>query len=224
MDMIHTILSNRIFNRYAVLYATIIAALILLSTIGFISWDIYQDNKKKKADYAKPTQVINTQSVKAYRVNDIVSAHLFGDPTVVKNTVKAAPKTTLDLTLQGILSADNSQMARAIIAVSKGKGKLYKVGEKIEKTSVTIKEIRAYEVLLNRNGTTESLPLIKKSSSGNRSIAAYNEQNQNSASNNRRQSSQQKSAPPPPRTAEPRAIKKPNFRGLDKALEKMGEI
>lgn len=223
MDMIHTILSNRTFNRYAVLYATILAAIILLLTIGSIGWHIYQSHQSKKADYQSSAPTTATQPVRTYRVNDIVSAHLFGDPTKAAQAVKAAPKTTLDLTLQGILSADNPEMARAIIAVSKGKGQLYQVGEKIEKANAKVKEIRTSEVLLDRNGAVESLPLIKKTSSGNRSIVAYNDQSSPNSVGSR-QNSAAKKAPTPPRTAQPRAIKKPNFRGLDKALEKMGEI
>lgn len=225
MDMIHNILSNRIFNRYAVLYATIIAALILSITIATITWHIYEDYQNKKADYLIQPPAVNNQPIKTYRINDIVSAHLFGDPTVVKQLVKHAPETTLDLTLQGILSADNPETARAIIAVSKGKGKLYHIGEKIEKTNVEIKQINTHEVLLNRNGSIESLPLIKKSSSGNRSIVAYNETNSNN--DNLQSTAPQKTAPAPPRTATPRAIKRPNpqsFKGLDKALEKIGEL
>ena len=224
MDMLNNILSNRIFNRYAVFYATIIGVLVFIWTIASIGWHLYQNYQDKKEDYTA-APIVSSQQVSNYRVNDIISAHLFGDPSVAKRAVKAAPKTTLDLTLQGILSADDSKMARAIIAVSKNKAKLYHIGEKIDKTNVVIKEIRANEVLLNRNGAIESLPLIKKSSSGNRSIVAYSEASKEKQSN--AQQGPKTAAPAPPRTATPRPIKKPNarnFRGLDNALKKMGEI
>lgn len=107
--------------------------------------------------------------------------------------------------------------------------KLYSIGESIEGANVSIEDIKVSEVLLNRNGAIESLPL-KKSQGGGDSIISYATGRSGqisqlrtaataSASNLSRASQKPRSA-----NGQRRKIKKPNFSGLDRALQKMGEI
>ena len=144
--------------------------------------------------------------------------------------MKKAPKTTLNLTLQGILWATDANIARAIIMTGKKKSELYSVGEAIKGAQASVKEIRDGEVLLDRNGTTESLPLLKKTSSGNRQVISFSDPvrgkliSSNTAARrviqrNQPVQARKKGAGPPSKK-----IRKPNFSGLDKALKKMGDL
>ncbi len=212
--------------------ATAGALLCLLLVLVSMGWNVYKQSQVRHSNYQPREIAVQANSRRnAYRVNDIVAANLFGDPSP-RVVVKKAPKTTLNLTLQGILWASESSMARAIIQTGKKASELYSVGESIKGASASVKEIRAGEVLLDRNGATESLPLIKQTSSGNRQLVTYNDPAQAATSrpvarkltqrsrNMTRPVTQKKRAP----NGAPRKVRKPNFSGLDRALKKMGEL
>lgn len=212
--------------------AWLLAILLLLISLAKVVWTAYSQSKIRQANYQvqdiTPADQSNRQ---LYQVNEIISANLFGDPTP-RVVVKQAPKTTLDLTLQGILWASDAGMARAIIMTGKKKSELYSVGEEIKGAGASVKEIHHHEVLLNRNGATERLPLIKSTANGNRELISLNEQGGNRAGSPLASSdanaalqnvNQVKSRALAPNGA-PRKIRKPNFSGLDRAIKKMGEL
>lgn len=236
MQLINAISNNRFANKHGLKIAWALAVMSLFWLVVSAGLNIRAQMAIKSANYAEqilPKAAKNKQA--NYRASDIVSANLFGDPNS-RPVVKKAPKTTLDLTLQGILWASDSSMARAIIMSGKKRSKLYSVGESIEDAGASVKEIRDGEVILNRNGAAESLPLIKKTASGNRQLITYSapadRSNVSSASNSLARTEKTNSiqdirrSSPKPRSAnkEPRKIRKPNFSGLDRALKKMGEI
>lgn len=209
-----------------------VAIVCLFLALTRIGWTAYSQRQIKLGNYQPQTiQPIIKRSGPSYRINELVSANLFGNPNPVK-VVQQAPKTTLDLTLQGILWASDPSLARAIIQSGKKKSELYSIGESIKGAGASIKEIRNGEVLLDRSGATESLPLIKQTKSGNREIVSFSTPDQshiiNAVADTRpsvpasegRTNTRQAVAP----NATPRKIRKPNFSGLDKALKKMGEI
>jgi type II secretion system protein C len=211
-----------------------LAVVCLLLAISKIAWSGYTQIKLKEENYkAQTIPPISKATKPTYNINDVVSANLFGDPAP-KVVVEKAPKTTLDLTLQGILWATDSNLGRAIIMSGKRKSELYSVGDTIKGAGASVKEIREGEVLLNRNGATESLPLQKKAVSGNREIISFSSPNpaeenvrplvevSNNSSNQR--SIQAAASKPRAENGAPRKIRKPNFSGLDRALKKMGEI
>lgn len=233
MDLLNTISNHRLWNKYSVQIVWALAILVLLLALSRIGWSVYTQSKTKTANYQQQQVAPIRQAARpSYRVNDIVSANLFGDPSP-KVVVTKAPKTTLDLTLQGILWASESGMARAIIMSGRRKSELYSVGESIKGAGASIKEIRDDEVLLNRNGATESLPLVKKTTSGNRQIISFADAQpqvttvstvSSSRASTATQALEQLQAKPQSPNGKPRKIRKPNFSGLDRALKKMGEI
>jgi type II secretory pathway component PulC len=227
MDLFKTISNNRLWNKHGTRIVWLLACLTLLIAVSRIGWTGYSQAKIKNVNYQ--TQNIDPlvkSSTRLYRVDEIVSANLFGDPAP-KIIVKQAPKTTLDLTLQGILWASDSTQARAIIRSGQKSSELYSVGEDIKGAGASVKEIRDGEVLLNRNGATESLPLLKKTSSGNQPLITYVDQTEvielgsNTRTLKRNASKPESSAAS---NATPRKVRKPNFSRLEKALRKMGEI
>ncbi len=233
MELLNTISNSLIWTRHGVKIVYGVSILFLLLSTSSIAWNIKTQHQTKTANYAKQSIApIENRPKHTYRVNDIINANLFGNPNPAP-VVRVAPKTTLDLTLQGILAASNTAMARAIIVSGKRNSKLYSVGESIQGAGVSIEEIKTSEVLLNRNGAIESLPLkkLKGSKGSSHSIISYTDGgsgqiSQPSLQTASARSSQVSRSNRKPRSAngQPRKIKKPNFSGLDRALQKMGEI
>ena len=233
MQLLNTILTSRTWTRHGLKIAYGFSGLLLLAVIASVALSIKTQSEIKAANYAEQTIApISKKAQHSYRVNNIVNANLFGDPSP-DPIAKVAPKTTLDLTLQGVLAASDNSISRAIIMSGKRNSKLYSIGESIQGAGVSIEAIKADEVLLNRNGAIESLPMIKPKSRGNSdgSIISYSGGSSGVVSNSGLQkasvrNSQVSRTRSKPRSANgrPRKIKKPNFSGLDRALQKMGEI
>ena len=118
-------------KKWLVRGLTLFAALCLLAALGnglYRAYDTYKD--RKKAQQATP--LIERPTVKSeYSIDTVISTRLFGEQKVKKQVVverpKVAPETKLDISLEGLLSATNAVIARAIISVKKKKGGLYKV-------------------------------------------------------------------------------------------------
>jgi len=244
MQQIDTIMNSRLVQQHGpkIAWAIAIACLCWMLVHAGIT---VRSSIQTRADNYTPQQISPVTKVRKapYQVRQIISAKLFGDATPAPVVVKKAPKTTLDLTLQGILWADDDSIARAIIQSGKKKSNLYSVGEKIEGAGAKVSEIREVEVILDRNGAAESLPLLKATSSGNRQIITYaNDDNldiiadsldkdfidsHGTSSPSSRESraalgnSNVKARSP---NGAPRKIRKPNFSGLDRALKKLDEI
>ena len=97
------------------------------------------------------------------RLNSVSRLHLFGQ-SQSKAVVSSAniAKTKLRLVLKGVFASTNPTQAFAIIAESaNAKGRTFKVGERLP-SGATVHEVRATEVILNRNGQLESLALPQK--------------------------------------------------------------
>ena len=232
MELLNTIANNRFWSKHGLQAGWALSVLILLLVVVKVSWTAYQQAKIKQANYqAQQVAPIVRNSHGDYRINDIVAANLFGDPTP-RPVLKQAPKTTLDLTLQGILWASDPSLARAIIMTGKRKSELYSIGENIKGAGASVQEILTGEVLLNRNGATESLPLAKQRSRGNSPIISYTAALPQASSLSSSmldtgtfgQNIQASTPKPISPNGPPRKIRKPNFSGLDRALKKMGEI
>lgn len=221
---------ERIWARHKIVILWSIALVALLFSVVSIGWDVVQFNKTRSLNQQPQNiQPISLTRAPSYNVNDIVSANLFGDPTP-KTTVKNAPKTTLNLKLEGVLWSTEDSLARAIIKAGNQKSGLYSVGENIKGAGASVEEIRDNEILLNRSGAIESLPLIKKTTSGNTPLISYT-QNYEMVEPvpgfdelQIEEQIQRSSTKPQSPNGEPRKIRKPNFSGLDRALQKMGEI
>ncbi len=234
MELLNTISTSRAWTLHGTKIAYSVAIVLLVLSLASVVWHANGQSKLKKQNYSsQQIAPIQKKAKESYRITDIVRANLFGDPSPAKVVQEDAPKTTLDLTLQGVLSATDTNMARAIIMSGKRNSKLYSIGETIQGAGVSIEEIRPSEVLLNRSGAIERLPLVKGkgSSRGDNSIISYSDGSARGAPNAELASNASSAArisrsTPRPRSAngERRKVKKPNFSGLDRALQKMGEI
>lgn len=88
----------------------------------------------------------------------ISKASLFG--VYVPDNLNSVRKSMLDVTIVGILFADNISDSQVIIRASGGEEKNYKLGDTIPGDAV-IKRIMAKGVLVERQGTLERLSLPK---------------------------------------------------------------
>lgn len=231
MELLNTISNSRTWNRHGVKLAWALAGLCLLLVLASIAWDARSQSKIKSANYAKQnTAPIRQRQTETYRVNTITGANLFGDasPAPVQQVVRP---TNLNLKLQGILWATDEKIARVIITSGSKKAELYAVGEEIKGSGASVQEIRSNEVILDRNGAAESLELSSKykSDSSLISYAKDGQFDQNSAVHSASLNVEQVQDPAPRNKAnsqnsQTRKIRKPNFSGLDRALQKMDEI
>lgn len=102
--------------------------------------------------------------------NQVAAMHLFGRANAPAPTGAAvnAPETNLNVTLHGIIAADDPERSRAIIAAGSGRGgnaKSYRVGANIP-GGASIHGIYADRVILSRNGHLEALKLPRESEGG----------------------------------------------------------
>lgn len=232
MELLNTISNTRTWNRHGSTILLAASALFLSFVLGWIAWDIYSKQQVRNSNYAaQDIPAIRAEQKTGYSVRNIINANLFG-AIAVKPVERPITKTNLNLKLQGILWDSREGMARAIITSGKKPAKLYAVGEEIKGAGASIKEIRGTEVLLNRNGATESLPLNIKTAEELEpfvGMASYepsvvSELEPAVLSNAAAEARQTKRVRQASPNGEPRKIKRPNLSGLDKALRKMGEI
>jgi len=108
---------------------------------------------------------VNTRSLD---LKPVLDAHLFGEaaaaaPARVVETLADAPDTTLNLSLTGVVSSDESSSGWAIIEASRGEANIYYVGETINDTGgALLHAVYEDRVLLNRAGRLETLRLPKE--------------------------------------------------------------
>ena len=245
MQQINAFINNRFMQKHGLKIAWAIALLCLCWMLIYIGMTVRNTMQTRASNYSvQEIQPINKSRKAPYRVRQIIDADLFGDPTP-QAVVQKAPKTTLDLTLQGILWASDNSISRAIIQSGRKDSDLYSIGEKINGAGAEIREIRAAEVILNRNGAAESLPLVKSEDSGNRQIITYSntedeidsiadsldghgsgDTSNNVRATNRAARDAQDSASVREQRSngKGRKLRKPNFSGLDRALKKLEEI
>ena len=119
-------------------------------------------------------------STSSVNLGQIPGWHLFGDkaqqPKVVKKKeVINAPTTPLALTLQGtFLSRSKTGGSWAIISSSDNEQAMYQVGDEIP-GGATLFAVEPFQVILERNGRHESLPLPRPSMNDNPQASMVND-------------------------------------------------
>lgn len=145
-------------------------SLLLVALIGYylarIGWLLYPVDA---GPLWTPPQVVATQSAtpagNPESYESIVAAHLFGTASAEvapepAETTEDAPDTRLNLKLRATVSADDQEIAHAIIADSSGTEKVYFVKDSIP-GGATLHQVQIDRVILNRGGVLEALRLPK---------------------------------------------------------------
>jgi len=146
---------------YVPFWLNIFFIVLLTKSAAGLTWFIFTPRAEYKANVSQPVRPNQSQS--SARLNSVSRLHLFGrvQGKATTNTVNIA-KTKLRLVLKGVFASSNPLQAFAIISESvKAKGRTYNVGERLPSGAV-LHEVRATEVILNRNGRLESLALPRK--------------------------------------------------------------
>ncbi|MEE1675160.1 type II secretion system protein GspC [Agarivorans aestuarii] len=112
-----------------------------------------------------PQQVQTSNKAAQVDLSSLTKLHLFGEyqakkakPVVQAPSSTDAPKTSLKLTLSGLVASSDQTKALAIIE-HRGKQQTYGVDESINGTQAVIKEIQTDRVILLHRGVYESLLL-----------------------------------------------------------------
>lgn len=104
-------------------------------------------------------------------IDKIINKHIFGmmpeiieprQPEVVKVEPRPAPKTRLNIKLTGIIDGSTAQSGMAMMEVDRGRTVVVAVGEKIDKTDAVLHQVLAEEILIDRDGTIESVKMVRK--------------------------------------------------------------
>jgi type II secretory pathway component PulC len=152
-----------------------IAMPIALALLAMVAYQIYQRHYVSQTNSRNyqfddlPT--LNKASVTA-DINSIINKHVFGvvpsapkplAPVVVKKEApKQAPKTRLNIKLTGIIDGATPETGMAMLEVDRGRTLVVAVGEKIGKTDAILHQVLPEEILIDREGTIESVKMIRK--------------------------------------------------------------
>lgn len=97
-------------------------------------------------------------------VRELQRLDLFGKlskdaPVVKEEAVTDAPETRLNLVLAGVVATTSPEFGTAIIE-NKGTQEVYGVGEKIEGTKASLRQVQKDRVIIRNNGRDETLMLV----------------------------------------------------------------
>jgi general secretion pathway protein C len=167
-----------------------LASLLLIVACAWllveVTWLFFPQDEEATLPVQQQNRLSNNKQTQQNSFNKLTTANIFGvsDKAVPQKQIKV-PETKLNLTLKGVLAAKPMSRASAIIAKGKsGKEDIFSVGDKMP-GGILIKEIHPEYVVLERNGSLETLKLQKISG-----VAGF------ARSNNRRSSSSSRAGSP----------------------------
>ncbi|MGS2721122.1 type II secretion system protein GspC [Paraglaciecola aestuariivivens] len=143
----------------------ILLAIYLLAYAADLTWRLVPvSSSSDSATITHTTGSLNKANNPDQNLNlaDIKRLNLFGDlaapPKVEEVAVIDAPVTRLNLTLTGVVSSTDKESGAAIIE-NRNQQQTYGIGEKIEGTNATLKEVYADRVIIKNGPTNETLML-----------------------------------------------------------------
>jgi general secretion pathway protein C len=132
-----------------------------------ITWMFLPDAETDVAPMRTTRVSDTTANDTAQDIRRLAGSHLFGETqSAAVAAPTSAPETRLNLVLRGVVAADPMARSSAIIAQGQGgKEDVYGVGDKLP-GGVSVSEVHAGNVLLERGGRFETLNLTKDSEVG----------------------------------------------------------
>ena len=143
--------------------AVALLAIFLLSYAAELTWRVWPqpaDNGRLKT-ISSGQPVILKNSNNRLNLADIKRLNLFGDynaEPIEEKEVTDAPVTRLNLTLTGVVSSSVKDQGAAIIK-NRNQQQTYGIGEKIEGTNASLKEVYADRVIIKNGSSSETLML-----------------------------------------------------------------
>jgi general secretion pathway protein C len=145
------------------LLAVAVLAVFLLSYAAELTWRLWpQPFASSRFESISSSQSVSLENSNS-RLNlaDIKRLNLFGDfnaGPIEQKEVTDAPVTRLNLTLTGVVASSVKDQGAAIIE-NRNQQQTYGIGEKIEGTSVSLKEVYADRVIIKNGSSNETLML-----------------------------------------------------------------
>lgn len=182
------------------LVVIVLLSLYLLAFLARLVWQFVPAPDMASAPASHATTPINKSAGQSgVNITQLQQLNLFGRLNQVPvqepaDEVTDAPETRLNLTLTGVVATSVADDATAIIE-NKGTQVVYGLGEKIEGTNATLRQVQADRVIIRNSGRDETLMLDGLD---------YDEANQRRQQVNRsRQRPLAPNNPPPEREARP---------------------
>lgn len=145
---------------------TVLAAALIAAQLAVLLWHLIPGATRRVVPPAHPVAPPAAASVA-----DILGAHLFGSADVAAATGEDAPRTRVALVLAGTLAVRDPKEGLAIVGETAQAGRLYAVGATLP-GGVRLHEVYSDRVVLERDGSLETLPLPHQFSSGGRANLA----------------------------------------------------
>lgn len=143
-----------------------LASVLLLAAVGLtaaqLTWQVLAPDLRPAASIDIPANVVAPAPPEAQEspFTRVAEIPLFGVPGVrTAPEPVAAPETRLRLRLLGLAAGDSPDQGRAIIAEGTGPERLYGIGDPLGGGQARLYQIHADRVILERNGTYETLRL-----------------------------------------------------------------
>ena len=145
------------------LLAVAVLAVFLLSYAAELTWRLWpQPIASSRFENISSSQSVSLEnSNRRLNLADIKRLNLFGDfnaGPIEEKEVTDAPVTRLNLTLTGVVASSVEDQGAAIIE-NRNQQQTYGIGEKIEGTSVSLKEVYADRVIIKNGSSNETLML-----------------------------------------------------------------
>ena len=140
-----------------------ILAVFLLSYAAELTWRLWpQPDSSSSLENISISQSVSPEDSNS-RLNlaDIKRLNLFGDfdaAPMEETKATDAPVTRLNLTLTGVVASSVKDQGAAVIE-NRNQQQTYGIGEKIEGTSVSLKEVYADRVIIKNGSSNETLML-----------------------------------------------------------------
>lgn len=139
-----------------------ILAVLLLAYAAELTWRLLPLPEQKQRSTTSLSSTVNPSPSKQINLSAVKQLNLFGDaqakPEKVEPTITSAPETRLNLTLTGVVANADAEQGAAIIE-NRSQQQTYGVGEKIEGTNATLKEVYADRVIIKNDISHETLML-----------------------------------------------------------------
>ncbi len=180
-----TQLLRSISSQKVTAFATLLLLCFAANQLAALTWLLVP--VKPSSFRWVPERVTGLDSKTQLDLTRLLQLHLFGELETAASKASVpvsaidAPKTSLKLTLSGIVASSIPEKSLAIVE-NKGKQQTYGLEETIEGTEAVIKEIQVDRIILLNQGSYESL-LLDPDSKAHRKPAAASAQRSNSRPN-----------------------------------------
>lgn len=144
--------------------ATLVLVAIIAVLLARLTWAILEPSSLLPPGRDLPTHAVQSGDSRSERggFQELASLSVFGS-AARKTRAMSAPETSLSWTLKGVFSNPDPSRGAAILAPQGQPEKLYRVGAALP-GSVTLQEVFADRVILDRGGRLETLRLKRHDS------------------------------------------------------------